>query len=139
MNLQRILWPKDGICTDIEMYFHSNFKVNLIQRENPCILFQKGGMVTTDTYFNSLSVEKWKKYTSVGSISLHLVISGSFEVVLVNKRFSVGRVSKTVIDRQTLESAGKKEFVLPYNLHEYKGMLTYELRACGLDSVYYGG
>lgn len=33
MNLQDILWPKDGICTDMEMYFHSNYKINLIKKE----------------------------------------------------------------------------------------------------------
>lgn len=34
MNLQDILWPKDGICTDMEMYFHSNYKINLIKKED---------------------------------------------------------------------------------------------------------
>lgn len=142
MKIQNLLLPEPGICAEEELYFHrekDGGRGVSYAHGGRALRFEPGARCYFDTYFNSLSVEKWKKYTSVGSISLHLVISGSFEVVLVNKRFSVGSVSKTVIDRQILESAGKKEFVLPYNLHEYKGMLTYELRACGLDSVYYGG
>ena len=59
MELQEILWQKDGICTDIEMYFHSNYKLNYMKSEEcTYILFRRGGVITADTYFNSFSIGK---------------------------------------------------------------------------------
>ena len=31
---------------------------------------QKGAVVTFDTYFNGFSIEKWKKYTVIGDVSV---------------------------------------------------------------------
>lgn len=142
MKIQNLLLPEPGICAEEELYFHREMDGGRgvsYAHGGSALRFEAGARCYFDTYFNSLSVEKWKKYTSVGSISLRLAISGSFEVTLVNLRVAGGRASKAVIDRQTLESAEKKEFVLPYNLYEFKGMLAYELRACGEASMYYGG
>ena len=142
MKIQNLLLPEPGICAEEELYFlreKDGVRSVNYAHGGSALRFEHGARCCFDTYFNSLSAEKWKKYTSVGSISLRLAISGSFEVTLVNTRFVSGTASKSVIDRQTLASPEKKEFVLPYRLHEYKGMLAFELRACGGDPVYYGG
>lgn len=142
MKIQNLLLPEPGICAEEELYFlreKDGVRSVNYAHGGSALRFEHGARCCFDTYFNSLSAEKWKKYTSVGSISLRLVISGSFEVTLVNTRFVNGTASKSVVDRQTLASPEKKEFVLPYHLHEYRGMLAFELRACGGDPVYYGG
>ena len=61
VKIQDVLWPKDSICTDVEMYFHSNHKIKFVRDESVCIFFQKDGIMTTDTYFNGLTIEKWRK------------------------------------------------------------------------------
>jgi GT2 family glycosyltransferase len=138
VNLQRILWPKDGICTDIEMYFHSNFKVNLIQRENPCILFQKGGMVTTDTYFNSLSVEKWKKYTRVSDLSLVLSLQGNFIINLCWKQKINDIYVERTLKSAVIDSSKRTELTIEFP-DETKGMLFFKIESLESDGIFYGG
>lgn len=138
MKLQEILWPKDGICTDIEMYFHSNYKVNLIKKGSTYILFRRGGIITTDTYFNSLSVEKWKKYTKVQNVSLTLTVQGKFNINLCWKR----KINDVFIERElkniVVDSPEKREMMIEFP-DETKGMLFFRIEALEKGGKFYGG
>ncbi|MDE7321726.1 MAG: glycosyltransferase [Lachnospiraceae bacterium] len=142
MKLQDILWPKDGICTDIEMYFHSNYKINLIKKEdkkeNICILFRRGGVITTDTYFNSLSIEKWKKYTEVQNISLTLTVQGSFLVSLCWKQKINGTYIERELKNTVVDEPEKRELTLEYP-DETKGMFFFRIEALKKGGIFYGG
>lgn len=142
MNLQDILWPKDGICTDMEMYFHSNYKINLIKkedkREGTCILFRRGGVVTTDTYFNSLSVEKWKKYTEIQDVSLTLTVQGSFLVSLCWKQKINGTYIERELKNTVIEAPERSEVTLDFP-DETKGMFFFRIEALKKDGKFYGG
>lgn len=138
MKIQDILWPKDGICTDMEMYFHSNYKRSLVKEEGVYILFQKGGIVTTDTYFNSLTIEKWRKYTKVSKVLLTLSLQGKFNVSLcwkqkINEMYVERELkNKTVnVDRQT-------EITLEFP-EETKGMFFFRLEALEKGAKFFGG
>ena len=67
MEIQKILFPQVGRCTDREMYFRlekSGFGSNQMlfyDNEKQTILFRTGEKVWFDTYFNGFSIEKWKK------------------------------------------------------------------------------
>lgn len=139
MKIQDILWPKDGICTDVEMYFHSNYKRSLIKTENQiCILFQKGGIVTTDTYFNSLSVEKWKKYTKVRQIQLILSLQGRFNISLCWKQ----KINDMYIERElkniTIDADQQTLVTLDFP-EETKGMFFFRLEALEKEAKFFGG
>ncbi len=138
MKLQEILWPKDGICTDIEMYFHSNYKVNLIQTEHTHIRFRRGGVITTDTYFNSLSVEKWKKYTNIQSLSLTVAVQGTFHISLCWKR----KINDMFIERElkniVVNAPERQEVTLAFP-DETKGMLFFRIESLEKGGKFYGG
>ncbi len=55
MILQNILFPRKGICTDTEMYFR-----------------EADTGLSLDTYFNSFSIGKWRKYTKLTNLKLVL-------------------------------------------------------------------
>ena len=55
MILQNLLQPDKQICSDESMFYHVN-----------------DGTYIFDTYFNAFSLEKWKTYTMVKNIYLHL-------------------------------------------------------------------
>ncbi len=55
MILQNLLQPDKQICSDESMFYHVS-----------------DGTYFFDTYFNALSLEKWKTYTTVKDIQLHL-------------------------------------------------------------------
>lgn len=99
MEIQRILFPQIGRCTECGLYFRpdsgSQEKVRtqyVIGDQK--IGFERRGKVWFDTYFNGLSIEKWTKYTIVKDISLKLNISGRFKVSLINKEKIGTNISK---------------------------------------------
>ena len=91
MILQNIIWPKKGVCTEEKLYFHANVideDFNIDRDENHKksnmnyvnyqriseingggLSLDRFGKVAFDTYFNGLSIEKWKKYTIVNQVS----------------------------------------------------------------------
>ena len=73
MLIQNLLLPKIGICTEEEMFFRRQVgnerEIEILSDEN-CLSFENKGIVSFDTYFNGLSVEKWKKYTNIKNIRL---------------------------------------------------------------------
>ena len=123
MKIQDVLWPKDGICTDIEMYFHSNYKRSLVKDECICILFQKGGIVTTDTYFNSLTIGKWTKYTNVGTIKLTLFLLGKFNVSLCWKQKIDERYVERELKNITVDTDRRTEVVMEYPAQNFMGAI----------------
>lgn len=59
MIVQNILFPKENICDEMELYFHDSL-----------------GKISLDTYFNSFACGKWKRYTAIDKIRLELEYSG---------------------------------------------------------------
>lgn len=142
MQIQNLLLPELGICTEEKLYFRREDarerEIDYIEEGN-ALTFRKYGKCFFDTYFNALSVEKWKKYTAIDGVSLHIVIRGCFEVALVNIRLAGDGLNRIIVDRKTLNSSEKREFALAFSLYEYKGILAFELKAVKEASVYYGG
>ena len=60
--VQSGIFPKLSLCSQIDLYFRNNQFANLHINDSFFSL-DKFGKVSTDTYFNSLSVGKWKRYT----------------------------------------------------------------------------
>lgn len=138
VKIQDILWPKDGICTDIEMYFHSNYKRSLLKEAYTCILFQKGGVITTDTYFNSLTIEKWRKYTNVSTIQLILSLQGRFNISLCWKQKIEDRYVERELKNITVDTDRRAEITLDYP-EETKGMFFFRLEAVEKGGIFFGG
>lgn len=138
MKIQDILWPKDRICTDREMYFHFNEKEIIVKEEQICILFQKGGIVTTDTYFNGLTIEKWRKYTKVSKVLLTLSLQGRFNVSLCWQQ----KINDMYIERElkmiTVNTDIQTEITLEYP-EETKGIFSFRLEAIEKGGKFFGG
>ena len=138
MKIQDVLWPKDSICTDVEMYFHSNHKIKFVRDESVCIFFQKDGIMTTDTYFNGLTIEKWRKYTKVSKVTLTLSLQGRFNVSLCWKQkindFYAARELKNI----TVIADEKTEISLEFP-EETKGMFYFRLETLEEGGKFYGG
>lgn len=77
MIFQPILFPKENICKEIELYYRSSSK----QFGNHYDL-QPNQQVSFDTYFNSFSIDKWKEYTLIKNLYLHLEIEGNATIDL---------------------------------------------------------
>lgn len=159
IKLQNILLPRLGVCTEEMMFFR---KENVLGRDREVqwsgdeLSFSKNGTCTFDTYFNALTISKWKKYTNIGDIQLNLWLKGDFEVTLINhvtmkisndsdkKKDKYDREDKeppkgTKIGQKIVRAERKALFAFPYKLYEYKGLLFFSLKALSDDSKFYGG
>lgn len=144
ISLQNILLPKVGICTEEQMFFRRDSipgrdrEVVLSMTDNT-LSFKKDGLCFFDTYFNAITVTKWKKYTNIGDITLNLLLKGDFEVTLRNTDDDEMEPSGRIIGQSIVGSKEKKLFTFPCKLYEYKGLLHFSLRALSEDSVFFGG
>lgn len=78
MQIQGMLNSTKDICDIDEMYYNGdNFFV-----EDNSLVIKKNGYIATDTYFNSLSIRKWKKYTVADSFSVELDVKGKCKIYI---------------------------------------------------------
>lgn len=138
IKLQNILLPEIGICDQGELYYRINNKVYLNQDEQT-LDFEKTGVANFDTYFNSFSIEKWKKYTQIGQVSLVLVLQGEFEVTLENKEKTNKIISNREHFTRRIRSETPQEFVFAFIPHENNGLYCFRLEAFSDNARFFGG
>lgn len=140
MEIQKILFPRIGLCTEKALYFRTN-TVGKIQYsyEKQTIEFDERGKVWFDTYFNGLSVEKWRKYTTVRNVFLRITISGKFKVLLISKEKLDNKVLEKVLYEQMMEAGQPQSFELPYADGSHGGMCAFCLESMENGSALYGG
>lgn len=138
MNIQKILYPEVGRCTEQELYFKTDKRAEYDSKHG-CIRFEKKGQVTFDTYFNGFSVEKWMKYTILDNVSLNISLLGKFRVTLMSRELIHGDIITKVISETVIEADARQEFSFSYESGEKKGMYTFQLKALKDGSNFYGG
>lgn len=73
MRFQRVLFPT--VCDCKQLYFNGDFEVT----NEGVLVISKNKKLESDTYFNSISVKKFKKYVGADSLTIHAVIRGIFK------------------------------------------------------------
>ncbi len=134
MILQNILWPRTDICMKEELYFRTNKKAVRVGEE---IRFTRGGCVSGDTYFNSVSVDKWKKYTTMGKISLTLTLKGDFAIRLGYKKKVHDKINESIVLESCIHNVGLQSVRLDFP--ECNGMAFFYLEALSVDGIFKGG
>ncbi len=174
MVIQKLLFPKEETCNEWEMFLHSKkikkeypVKVSQnifvekegeeLQKRNEYyknrysdkgFLIPGGDVVSLESYFNAFSIGKWKKYTRLDNLTLHLNIKGNVEVKAGNAlgvAYHEGEPTDDTKDRYYFKKAIRKEIdievkkvkngvdiVFP-NI-EYDGILYVEIKA--LEDAY---
>lgn len=138
LKLQNILFPEIGICDQGKLYYRINSEVHL-NRDEQTLDFEKKGVANFDTYFNGFSIEKWKKYTQIGQVSLVLVLQGEFEITLRNKEKTNKIISNREHFSRRIRSETPHEFVFPFNPYENKGLYCFSLESFSEDARLFGG
>lgn len=138
MKLQNLLFPEAGICTESTLYLRTDEGVDYLDHEKK-LVFEKNAICQFDTYFNSLSVEKWKKYTTVGNFFLGLKLCGEFEITLACKEKMHDSIVEKIISVHHICTDEIVTQTIPFHTFEYKGMFFFKLKALSDNSEYYGG
>lgn len=129
MILQNLVFPKENICNEPELYFHGTTD-GKIPAGNEADLF---------TYFNSFSAYKWKMYTTVEQVCFRLRCHGNCEITLWDAKVEDGADPAAHSFASTKhEEGGADEVVLRFSLHDVKG-IVYAVIKAESDTVIFGG
>lgn len=144
-KLQNIIFPKPGICYEPEMFFrlvpvpHHEASVYHYDSQRSSLMVDRAGTVFFDTYFNSLSIGKWKKYTTVSQFSLTLELKGTFSVRLLHTKYINGALVQRDLtaDEVLCPERQKVHFVFPPC--EAGGIISFRLDSLEDGGILYGG
>jgi len=138
MDIQKILFPKVGICTTNAMYFHSK-NVNIFNLGKGYIELQKNESAVFDTFFNAFSIGKWKKYTILQNLSIHLDICGDFTVTLYHKERINNVVFTHTLFARFFSSKERKIITLEFPMEYSTGLYCFSIQAHSDGVTFYGG
>lgn len=139
-KIQNIVFPKENICDVEELYYRKIGLPTIGEIARESITFRKNQRIHFDTYYNSLSLLKWIKYTYANSnFSLNIKLKGRFIVRLVHMWLeNNGHLRYEIVNHCETNNKDVKEYELPYTTSNPFGMLTFQLEAIEDDSVFYG-
>lgn len=117
--------PYEGNCLLTHMYYRGN---NHIYQDND------GGNVLKNegrwdffTYFNSLSFEKWKKYTYAKKFYLVLEIKGKFELNIFGHYFNKENIEKESLGHYSYNYQERTKVVVPISKKFKSQVIAFEL------------
>lgn len=122
MILQEIIFPKKEICSEKELYYRGN-----LEKDKNRYIIKNGEIVEFNTYFNSFSVEKWKKYTNIKKLILNLTISGICEINIKNKYYENKILKEDIIQTISVNEKNEKSIQIPMEILKLKGIISFEI------------
>lgn len=136
MKLQNIIFPTPETCTIEEMYFRRSGAVEYTWADK-VIRLRVNSAIYLDTYFNSLSIAKWKKYTNVENVYITLKFDGRLRVTLIRKERVGQNVLNYYIKEEIIESNGD-EVALCFDDPNTSGIFAVDIFALS-ETVFFGG
>lgn len=108
MRIQELLffWPEDIVVE--KLYLRMSGMVNA-DKVSRLIEIGKDGCVSCDTYFNSFSLKKWKKYTDVDQFALSVTFSGELKVQIVGVHTEHGKPVSKVLREEAFQASEQGE------------------------------
>ncbi|MCR4610516.1 MAG: glycosyltransferase [Lachnospiraceae bacterium] len=138
MIIQKLLFPREEVCEQWEMFYHSRS----VKKEYPVkvrrnrfsraagkklngrnelyakrykdggFTIPKGDIVSLQSYFNAFSIGKWKKYTFIEDLSLNLRLKGDVKIKAYNavgNTYHEGEPTDDTKDRYYFRKASRRE------------------------------
>lgn len=110
------------------LYIKGNFRTD----SEGLIHADKGEELDFTTYFNSFSLKKWKRYTTLTGLRLCLHLNGLFRIFYT----LITGTGKEI----HLEDTAQGEYVRDFGAEEMKGdILGFSISSIGPDGIYKGG
>ncbi|EPG75973.1 glycosyltransferase, group 2 family protein [Leptospira fainei serovar Hurstbridge str. BUT 6] len=98
MRLYEIRFSSEGKTEESELYLKSSGPISIVDNR---LSLEKGTQISFGTYFNSFSVRKWKKYTSVSDLEIRVEGKGEFSVRIVGAKLAkAGIVYDVLLERE---------------------------------------
>lgn len=133
MILQKILFPSLEICDKKCLYLRevNGAKYDLKKK---VLSFGLHSRVKFDTYYNSFSLTKWKRYTALSTLNLHLSTKGEFIVQVFQTVFE-----KKVEQKLLFSQYFKDEITLPIDVESTHGIVSFNLECLSEEGEFISG
>ncbi len=98
---------------------------------------EQGLMISSDltldfcSCFNSFSASKWKKYTTVRSVGLMLLMDGKAEITLYRDFLTRDEIKRTIVKKFDVDTRGKEKVFLDGGMLPDDGTLSFAIKADG--------
>lgn len=141
VEIQKIVFPKKNVCDCEELYYRKIGFPSSREIYSDKIIFHKNQRVAFDTYFNSLSILKWSKYTYADSnFKLKLTLKGSFNVKLVHMFLEYGgKVNYQTLETKKVSCDKKEDFIFQYVTDNPWGCVAFVIESLTEGGIFYGG
>ena len=136
LNLQKLLFPTgEKFETEWGLFYRGNrLKCDSSQQ---ILYIPKYHVADFSAYLNFFSLHKWKEYTNLEKVRLHLTFQGKCLIRLVGYSVNIHSPAKTVLVEKEYELPEQEEVVLEYPDTE-SAMLTFEVETDS-DCMFFGG
>lgn len=125
--LQQIIYPIEDICNEKEMYFRSD---GIVKYQNNLLEIKDKTKISFDTYFNSFSVGKWKKYTTIDNVALHIKYRGNCSIILSHHSINNSQLCKTEIGEYQCSALNEpREMLCDFIKLNNNGIYSFEIIA----------
>ena len=133
--VNRISFPPSGEVANLYLQFEQGASLN--ESATAAIDLTQGGIVSTNSYFNSIYENFYTKYTSLDSLSYQLKLEGDFQISVYRELYE--QKGKELIASEKLENCQATDFVqvkLP-NLNQ--GRVYFELECLSDRGIFKEG
>lgn len=118
------IFPTIDVCTEESLYFRRNTGT-FYDFGKQILTFEQGGEATFDTYFNSFSVGKFKRYTNIKRLFLLLKGEGLFHISIRLSRYGA---AARVLKENTLQINSSSTIDFDFYDQLTDGMLFAKIR-----------
>lgn len=139
MRVQNLMYPNPKICTERGMYFRLQEGAEYMYISDQIIFRKSFAVVFFNTYFNSFSIGKWKRYTDIENVGLTLHLKGRFIVTLWREEQNMGSNVREIVREELFSSEQETDFNIEFQSVHSSGIYYFCLNPLEANSVYYGG
>ncbi len=132
MRVQNVIYPTANVC-DIENMYYRTDDCTLKRDEDGIHL--DNCSVSYDTYFNSFSIYKWLKYTSLENLNLNIAFVGTIELTVYGHECSDGTVNtKKILVKALRNEIFDSSTIQIKDFRNYR-VLSFSLRSIGYSII----
>lgn len=138
LTLQQLLFPRLGLCDCESLYFRAPAECISIANDKT-ITLPVSQVVSFNTYFNSLSICKWRKYTEVQDAFLELDIQGKLLVRVFSAKQINGTTKTQLIEERMIDAPERDRLIVPFSAERLAQVVYFSLQSISGEGMFYGG
>ena len=134
LRLSKIIFPVKYMAGHHAMYFRLSKGAQLRQDR---LYLPPGSAFSCSTYFNSLSIGKWRKYTYLEEVRLAVSICGQFKIRLCQMKLAGEHAVHKILAEQEVSAQACREFIFTFP-KAADGLLYFELMGVKAGGIFAG-